>query len=206
MTLPKPNPNPPARRGVERHDRVVGVDHRDDAGDVEEVPVRVLDDQREPGLTGVVRVRLGHRACGGGLPYRPVVGPAVVVAGQAEQQQERQRQRRVRQPPQVGQDLRPEVAGRRRAGLADARRVERRQVVVFGDEVVALQERPHRRVDEERGEARIDASAATTTTGRCAASAAVFGHGSVKRRRSPGRSPWVRSSCSSSTAVGQVHR
>ena len=106
---------------MERDDRVVAVDQRDDAGDVEEVPVGVLDDQRELGLAGVVGAGLGHRAGGGRLPHRAVVGAAVVVARQPEQQQERQRQRSVRQPPHIRQDPRPEVAGLT-AGLADARR------------------------------------------------------------------------------------
>ena len=75
----------------ERVDRVVGVDHRDDHGDVEEVAVQVLAQQREPGLTRVAAVRLGHGAGGRRDPERPVVGLAVVVAGEPEQQQERQR-------------------------------------------------------------------------------------------------------------------
>ena len=147
----------------------------------------------KPRLTGVFRVRFGHRARGRGLPHRPVVGPAVVVAGEPEQQQERQRQRRVREPPDVGQDLRPEVAGLRHATRARHGRVERRQVVVLGDVVVVLQERPHRRVDDERGEAQIRRSAVTATSGRCAGCAAGSGHGPARRRRSPCGRRWVRS-------------
>ena len=191
MTLPRPNPKP--RRRVERHDRVVGVDHRDDPGDVEEVPVRVLDDQRKPGLTGVFRVGFGHRARGRRLPHRPVVGAAVVVAGQPEQQQERQRQRRVREPPHVGQDLRPEVAGLRRAARADARRVERRQVVVLGDVVVVLQERPHRRVDDERGEAQVHDQRRLPPPVGAQGALRDLGTARPRKRRSPCGRRWVRS-------------
>ena len=126
-------------------------------GDVEEVAVQVLQDQREAGLAGVGRVRFGDGAGGGRLPDRTVVGAAVVVAGQPEQQQERQRQQRVgqqRQQARTGQDLRPELAGL--AALdRQARRVERRQVVVLLDEEVVPLERPHRRVDDERREAEV---------------------------------------------------
>src|SRR4051794_35246238 len=48
-----------AVRAVEGPDHVVGVDQRDDDGGVEEVAVRVLEDQREPRLAGVLPVRLG---------------------------------------------------------------------------------------------------------------------------------------------------
>ena len=73
-----------------------------------------------------------------------------------EQQQERQADERHWDEPGQRADPLAEVAGTRYAGGADARRVERRQVVVLGDEVVVLQERAHRRVDDERGEAQVD--------------------------------------------------
>ena len=125
-------------------------------GDVEEVPVGVLDDQREPRLAGVLRVRFGHRAGGRRLPHRPVVGLAVVVAGQPEQQQERQGQRRVRAATSTsGRNCGQKSLASGAHAVAHARRVERRQVVVVRDEVVVPQERPHRRVDHERGEAEV---------------------------------------------------
>ena len=65
--------------------------------------------------------------------------------------------------------------------------------MVVRDEVVVLQERPHRRVDDERGEAQVDDRAATATSGRCAACAAKSARGQARRRRSPCGRRWVRS-------------
>jgi len=49
ISEPSPKPKPPFSR-VERLDRVVGVQDRDQDDRVEEVAVQVLHDQREPGL------------------------------------------------------------------------------------------------------------------------------------------------------------
>ena len=95
MPSPIPNDVCPVAGSVlwnaEHH--VVGVEDRDRERDVEEVAVRVLQDQREPRLTGVLRVRLGHGARRRRRPERPVVRLPVVVAGQPEAEQERQRRR-----------------------------------------------------------------------------------------------------------------
>src|ERR1700743_3924364 len=78
-----------ARRRMESHYRVIGVDQRDDRREVEEVPMAVLDDQRKTGLAGVVSTRFCYRARGRRLPHRPVISLAVVVAGDAEAEQKR---------------------------------------------------------------------------------------------------------------------
>ena len=148
---------PETRRRVHGLDGVHGVDQREDRGDVEEVPVQVLQDQWEACLAGVGGVWLGHPARRRGLPHRAVVGAAVVVAGQPEQQQERQREQgigQVRQQAGAGKNLRPEIAGLT-AVDAHARRIERRQVVVLLDEEVVPLECPHGRVDHERGKAQV---------------------------------------------------
>ena len=49
-------------------DRIPGVDQRDDPRDVEEVPVQVLQDEREAALAGVGGMRFGHGAGGRRLP------------------------------------------------------------------------------------------------------------------------------------------
>ena len=112
---------PEAGRGVKCDDRVVGGDGRDEEGDVEEVPVAVVDDQRKLAFSGIAGARLGDCAAGGGLPHRPVVGLAVVVAGDSEGPAgtaspafQRDPRRELSQPD-------TEVAGAGRAGRADAR-------------------------------------------------------------------------------------
>ena len=148
---------PETCRRVHGLDGVDGVDHREDGGRIKEVAVQVLHDQREAGLAGIGCVRFCDATCGGRLPDRSVVGAAVVVAGQPEQQQERQREQgvgQVRQQARTGKNLRPEIAGLT-AVDAHTRRVERRQIVVLLDEEVVPLECPYRRVDQERGEAQV---------------------------------------------------
>src|SRR3954451_14624644 len=111
----------PARAAVERHHRVVGGDERDQDGRVEEVRGRVLQQQREPRLAGVPRVRLRDRAGGRGQPERAGVGLAVVVAGEPDGQQERQREDRERDQRREVPERRPEVAGPGGAGGGQAR-------------------------------------------------------------------------------------
>src|ERR1700739_912157 len=96
----------------------------------------------------------GDSACRRGLPHRPIVGLAVVVACQPEGQQERQRDCGVRQPPHVRKKM-SEMACLRDAPVTDARRVERCQVVVVRHPVVGPEERPNRRIDDERGEPEV---------------------------------------------------
>ena len=111
---------------AEGDDRVEGQDHPEDHRDVPEPAVDVLQDQREPGLAGVALVRLGDGAGRRRQPERPVVGLAVVVAGQPEAQREDQdHQRRRQRPPR---DRRAEVTGALDALRGQAGRVERRQV------------------------------------------------------------------------------
>ncbi|MFM8349983.1 MAG: hypothetical protein ACKN9D_02860, partial [Actinomycetales bacterium] len=73
---------------AERDDRIPGEDDVEDQASVEEVPVAVLEDQRESGLAGVLLVRFGNRAGRRGQPERAVVGLAVLVAGEPESQRE----------------------------------------------------------------------------------------------------------------------
>src|SRR5664280_1934637 len=83
------DPDPEARL-AEGLDGVDGQDDVEDEAEVEEVPVDVLEEQREPGLSGVGAVAVGHRAGRRGQPERPVVRLAVVVAGHPEAQREDQ--------------------------------------------------------------------------------------------------------------------
>ena len=131
------------------------VDQRDDARDVEEVAVDVLHDQREPRLAGVLRVRLGDRAGRRRQPERPVVGLAVVVAGQPEAEQERQGQQRERDDS--GQPCRRIRVPKSRAApsLAAGTASRTAQIVVLLDEEVVPLERPHGRVDDEGREAEV---------------------------------------------------
>ena len=108
-----------------------GQDHVEDQRDVEEIPVDVLAQQREPGLAGIAAARRGDRAGRRGQPPRPVVGPAVVVAGQPEPSG------KIRMITAGGDDLpgaepaqvRRTVRARHRPAVErQARRVERRQV------------------------------------------------------------------------------
>ncbi|SKU89012.1 Uncharacterised protein [Mycobacteroides abscessus subsp. abscessus] len=141
--------------GMEGDDGVVSVDHRDDRRCVEEVPMNVLHDQRQPGLAGVSRVGFGHRARRRRLPDRPVVRLAVVVAGQPERQQERQRDEGHRNEPRQLTHPVAEVAGPGRAGGADTGRIERRQVVVLRNPVGTTPESPHGGIDDERRQAEV---------------------------------------------------
>src|SRR3954449_6605142 len=110
----------------ERVDRVVGVDRRQDHGEVEEVAVPVLPQQRGAGLARVAPVRLGHRARGRREPERPVVGLPVVVAGESEAEREDQDQQSGRQLPE--RERLTEVRRARDALVGETRGVERRQV------------------------------------------------------------------------------
>src|SRR3954464_10828510 len=127
-----------------QHD-VVGEDEVEDEAGVEEVPVHVLEDQREPRLAGVPLVRLGHRTGRRRQPEGPVVGLAVVVAGQPEAQREHQDVERRRDPRRAGDQLREGVA---LAAGGDAGRVEGRDVGL--GEVVRVLEGAERRVDDEQ--------------------------------------------------------
>ena len=132
---------------AERQDRVPGQDQRDHDRGVPEPAVDVVEDQRQPGLTGVGLVRLGDGARRRAQPERAVVGLAVVVAGHPEAQREDQddQRRRQRQPAERLAEVRGAVDA-----VAEARRVERREVRL--GEVVRAHERPPGRVDDERRE------------------------------------------------------
>ncbi len=132
----------------EREHHVVGEDQRDHDRGVPEPAVDVLGEQREPRLTGVLAVRLGDRAGRRREPERPVVGLAVVVAGQPEAEREDQDQQGRRERPPT--ERLSEVRRARDALVAQARRVERREVRLR--EVVLAGERPPRRVDDEGDE------------------------------------------------------
>src|SRR6478672_6431094 len=138
----------PAVLTVERPDDVVGVDERHDDRGVEEVAVRVLEDQREPGLAGVLAVRLGDGVGRRRQPERAVVGLAVVVAGQPETEEERQDQQAERDERRELAEPGPEVARGGDAGRREAGRRERREVVVLLDEVVALRRRADERIQQ----------------------------------------------------------
>ena len=141
-----PSDSPSAGPNASTH--VVGEDQRDHDRGVPEPAVDVLGEQREPGLAGVLAVRLGDRAGRRREPERPVVGLAVVVAGQPEAEREDQDQQRRRERPPA--ERLPEVGRARDALVAQARRVERREVRLR--EVVRAGEGPPRRVDDERRE------------------------------------------------------
>ena len=86
---------------------------------VEEVPVRVVQDEREAALAGVVGTRLGDGARGGREPERAEVGLPVVVAGEPEDQRDPcGQQRRGDRPPRPdeGEVVRPGCAARGDAG------------------------------------------------------------------------------------------
>src|SRR4029450_13858482 len=89
-------------------------------GQVEEVAVDVLEDEGKAGLAGVAGPGVGDGAGRWGPPERPVVGLAVVVAGQPEPEGERQHQQGRGQRPPAADD-RP---GRLLAALGQARRGE----------------------------------------------------------------------------------
>ena len=80
--------DPPVTGQAEGHDGVDGEDDVEDQGQDEEVAVQVLQDEREPRLAGVAAVAVGHRARRRRLPEAPVVGLAVVVAGEPEPDRE----------------------------------------------------------------------------------------------------------------------
>ena len=80
---------PDAEAGLsERLDGVDGQDHIEDESEVEEVTMDVLQQQREPGLSAVGAVRIGHGTGRGSEPERAVVGLPVVVAGEPESERE----------------------------------------------------------------------------------------------------------------------
>ena len=145
-----------AVRPAERLRDVVGEQDRDRDRQVKEVAVQVLHDQREPGLASVGRVRLAHRARGRRPPERPVIGAPVVVAGQPEAEHEHQRHERVRDDRRHRGNPLPQGGRARDALAADARGVERCQVVVLGHPVPVPHEHADRRVENPDGQQRGD--------------------------------------------------
>ena len=105
--------------------------------------------QRVP-LPPGIRNRAGRRR----LPHRAIVGPAVVVTGDAECEQERQHQHPQRNPSREMPQPNAEMAGPRFARCADARRVKRRQIVVVRHPVGATPKCPSGRINDERGKPR----------------------------------------------------
>ena len=77
---------------AEGNDGVVREDGIEDQAREEEPAVRVLEDQREARLAGVLAVRFGDRTRRRRLPEGPVVRLAVVVASEAEAEREDQNQ------------------------------------------------------------------------------------------------------------------
>ena len=152
---------PLAVRVPEGEHGVEAEDQRDHHGGVPEVAVHVVQDQRQPRLPAVRRVRLGDRAGRRAQPERPVVGLAVVVAGQPEAQREDQDDQRRRQRPP--RERLAEVGGALDA-VAQAGRVERREV--GRGVVVRALERPDGGVDDERRRTPRRWSAGRATSGR----------------------------------------
>ena len=168
MIDPRPKPNPPRRE--EREHRVVGVDQQQQARQVEEVPVRVHEEE-EPALAAVAGSGLRDGAGRRALQDRAVDRLAVVVAGATEAQQDGEHDDRQRDPHRQVAEDRAEV---RRAGgtaLADARRVQRRQVVVLTDPVPLPHEQPDHDVAQQHGEQPSPGRAARATSCPCAACA-----------------------------------
>src|SRR5215216_4035308 len=69
----------------ERFPHVVGEDDEEDEGEVQEIAMHVLHDEREAALAEVALARLADRTGRWIGPERAIVGAAVVVAGEAEQ-------------------------------------------------------------------------------------------------------------------------
>src|SRR5262249_29888144 len=136
-----------AVRETERVDRVVGQDDDEQQRDVEEIPVDVLQDEREGPLAEIRLARLADRAVRRISPERLVVRAAVVIAGDPEaagrpENQERRRERQRAGPPSR---LWPEPGVR--ALTEEERRIERREVRAKF-EVLALKRSPRRVHDE----------------------------------------------------------
>ena len=87
-------------------------------GEIEEVAMDVLQDEREPGFPAVAGTLVPHRAGRRGPEERAVVRAAVVVAGDAEEAGKRQDEqcRRKRQPAGPPRRLGPKPGVRRVAG------------------------------------------------------------------------------------------
>ena len=95
--------------GAEGQDHVVGQDQGDHDRGVPEPAVDVLGDQREAASRRCTCVRLGDGAGRRREPERPVVGLAVVVAGQPEAEREDQDDQRRRERAPL--ERLPEVRG-----------------------------------------------------------------------------------------------
>src|SRR5664280_606592 len=148
-----PDAEPEADAGLtEGHEGVDGQDDVEHQAGIEEVPVDVLQQQRKSRLTAVGAVCVGDRAGGRRHPERPVVGLAVVVAGQPESEGEDQdEQGGGDRPP--GDDRARVASGH--AALGEARRVERRDEVAVEARtgvVVLVHERRPAGVADEQGE------------------------------------------------------
>ena len=102
----RPEADPEVTIEVEREDRIPPEEREHDDREVERVAVDVLEDEREPRLAAVFRARVRDRAGRRRPEERAVVGAAVVVAGDAEQQRERPTMRNagesVYQLPMIG--------------------------------------------------------------------------------------------------------
>src|SRR4051794_23696646 len=127
----------------ERAPRVVPEEPEHDDRQVQEVPVHVLEDQRERGLAAVpLAPRAGDGAPGRREEERAVVGLAVVVTGESKPERHPRDEQGGRE-----RDVDPEER-------LDVRRVERRQVVGAPARVavVVVDEDRVERVDAERGQ------------------------------------------------------
>src|SRR3990172_5236128 len=131
-------------RRVEKPHALPGVvrEYQDEEkGQVQEVPVDVLQDERERVLAAVGLSGLSHGAVRGIRPERFVVRAAVVIAGESKsaRRPEDQERGRERQKGRPEGGLRSEPA---MGGIAEnLRRVKRRKVVAMGV-VLALECRP----------------------------------------------------------------
>src|SRR4051812_19556747 len=94
--------------------RVVGEANQERERQVQEVAVRVLDDQRQRIFAQVALARLAHRASWRIGPERLLVGSAVVIASQAEPRGCPQDEQRRRERQEGGEPawLRPEPSVR----------------------------------------------------------------------------------------------
>src|SRR5699024_11317396 len=86
------------------------------------------------------------------IPERAEIDEWVVETEEPEKQQERKRQKRQRNEHRQLTERRTEVRRTRHAGIAQARRIERREIMVLLDVVGAAPERTDRRVNDERRE------------------------------------------------------
>ena len=141
-------PDPPALPLAEREEGVLPQEEERDEGEVQEIPVDVLEDEREGSLERVAPVdgRLANGTAWRIREIRPVIRLAVVVAGGSEAERDPQDQDCRREPR--GQPVR-----------ADQGREERREIaagLIRRTEHGTPDQRRKQRVDDEGAKAHGD--------------------------------------------------